>query len=373
MEARVARFEERVNEAQLRNPPTRELVRNAVLRKGASRCPVRLKRLSLDVIIRHGDALSGLFCEYPDDALFIQPYDIFVGFQPPEKEDRINPVEVLMRAAEWTDEWGVRWGHAFGGVGATPVAYPIQDWSQLDDYLAHRLPDPRARGRFDAARALLDQHRATKFCVGCVHLAFFERMHGLRGMENLFADLGTHEEEIRRLLDALTVYLVEVVRCWAEIGADAIFLTDDWGSQTSLMISPRMWRSYFKAHYQAVVEAIHACGMQIIFHSCGNVTAIVPDLIEIGVDVLDPVQPGAMDHEEVARRFGGRIAFCGAIDDQHLLGSCSPARIKDTVRRVVDTLGAPFRNALILSPGNVITPEVPIENLRALFEACHGG
>ena len=94
------------------------------------------------------------------------------------------------------------------------------------------------------------------------------------------------------------------------------------------------------------------------------------DLIDIGVDALDPVQPGAMDEVEVARRFGGRIAFCGSIDDQHLLAT-NPREIKDAVRHTIDTLGKPFGNALVVGPGNILTPEAPLENLRALFEVCN--
>lgn len=371
MEAIIARFEERVNEAQRRNPPTKEFVRNAVRRRGVARCPVRMKRLSLDVIIRYRDGLADLFCEFPDDALFIQPYDIFIGYQPPERKDRVNTVQALMGSMQWTDEWGVRWGHAYGGVGASPVGYPIEDWSQLDEYLA-RIPDPRAPGRLDAARQILEQHRDAKYCVGIIHLALFERLHGLRGMENFFADLGTNEREVRRLAEAVTAYTVGLVREWGAMRADAVFLTDDWGSQTALMISPGMWRHYFKPFYKTIFDEVHACGMEIFFHSCGNVTAIVPDLIELGVDVLDPVQPGAMDQQAIAGRFGGRIAFSGAIDDQHLLGSSTPAEVKDAVRRVIDTLGAPFGNALVLAPANILTPEVPLENLRAMFEACRG-
>lgn len=92
--------------------------------------------------------------------------------------------------------------------------------------------------------------------------------------------------------------------------------------------------------------------------------------IDVGVDALDPIQPGAMDAAEVARRFGGRIAFCGAIDDQHLLAT-TPREIKDAVRRTMDTLGRPFGNALVVGPANILTPEAPLENLRALFEVCH--
>jgi uroporphyrinogen decarboxylase len=98
---------------------------------------------------------------------------------------------------------------------------------------------------------------------------------------------------------------------------------------------------------------------------------IVDDLIEIGMDVLDPVQPGAMDMGQVARRFGGRVAFAGAVDLQRLLSHASPQEVTDTVRQVIDTLGRPFGGGLIVGPANIMTPEIPLENLRALFEAAH--
>lgn len=189
-------------------------------------------------------------------------------------------------------------------------------------------------------------------------------------MQNLFLDFYTNERELRRLSDAIVRYLLELIRQWAEMGADAVFLTDDWGTQTSLMLSLEMWRSFFADAYRTVFQEIHRRGMDVMFHSCGNVTAIVPDLIALGVDVIDPIQPGAMDQEEVARQFGGRVSFCGGIDDQRL-ASHTPGQIRDEVRRTIDTLGSPFGNALIVAPANVMTPEIPLENLRALFEACH--
>lgn len=371
MEAIIARFEERVNAAQQANPPTKDFVKQAIHRQGSGRCPVRLKRLSFDIILRYGDALADLFRMYPDDLVAVIPYDITIGYQPPGKEPRINPIEALMRDAEWMDEWGTRWGHALGGVGATPIDHPIKDWSMLDEYLAHRIPDPRAPGRFESASAALKMHGGTKYCYGVIHLAMFERLHSLRGMTELFTDFYLHEKEVRRLMDALRAYLIEIIRAWAEIGADGVFMTDDWGSQTGLMISPDLWRSFFKPYYAAVFAEAHRLGMDVLFHSCGNVTDIVGDLIDAGMDVLDPVQPGAMDIDRLAREFGGHTAFSGAIDIQQLLCSGSPREIKDAVRRIMDTLGRPFGGSLLLGPANVMTPETPFENLEALFEASH--
>ncbi|MCX5757779.1 MAG: hypothetical protein NTU83_04605 [Candidatus Hydrogenedentes bacterium] len=370
METRIAAFEARVNEAQDAHPPTKAWVKDAIHRRGSGRCPVRLKRLSFDLILRHGDALADLFCEFPDDVIAVIPYDITIGYQPPEKTPRINPVEALMGDAQWIDEWGTHWGHAFGGVGATPVDEPLKDWSQLTDYLAQHMPDPRAPGRFDTAKPALDRHPA-KYRYGVIHLAMFERLHALRGMQQIFTDFYTNESDVRLLMDALQTYLIEIARAWGAMGADGVFMTDDWGSQTALLIAPDLWRRFFKPYYTTVFAEVHRLGMDVLFHSCGNVTDVVGDLIDAGMDVLDPVQPGAMDIDKLAREFGGRVAFSGAIDIQHLLCEGAPREIKDEVHRIIDTLGRPFGGSLLLGPANVMTPETPLDNLRALFEASH--
>lgn len=367
----VRRFNARLDQSLVASPATKEWVRQALRRQGGPRCPVRIKRLSFDVILRHGDGLADLFCEYPDDLVFVAAYDIFVGYQPPERKDRVNPIDVLTRDAEWTDEWGTRWGHAEGGVGATPLDHPIHDWGQLDEYLATQMPDPLAPGRLDAVKPCVAMHGKSKYCVGMVHLSLFERFHSLRGMQNTFTDFCTNEDETRRLLDALTEYLVAITRGWGKLGVDALFFTDDWGTQTSLMISPAMWRRYFKELYRRVFDETHRCGMDVMLHSCGNVMSIVEDLIDAGLDVLDPLQPGAMDIAKIAEQFGGRLSFCGGIDIQNLLVFGSPQDVKDAVRRLIDTLGTPFGKGLIVAPANMVTPEVPLENFRAMLEAAH--
>ena len=104
--------------------------------------------------------------------MFLTAYDVFLGYQPPERTDRISPVEALMHTARWTDEWGTTWGHTQGGVGALPFARPLHDWGQLNDYLRSKVPDPLAPGRLDAVRALLEMHGKTKYCVANIHLCF---------------------------------------------------------------------------------------------------------------------------------------------------------------------------------------------------------
>jgi uroporphyrinogen decarboxylase len=368
-EAIVGRFNKRVTAALLQSPPTKQLVRSALRRKGAPRCIVRVQRLSLDVILRYGDDLADVFCAYPDDIISPHPYDFFVGYQKPDAKDPIHTIRVLTESATWTDEWGTQWGHAEGGIGATTTGHPLTDWSQLDDYLTHKFPDPRAPGRLDPAAAGIRQHGESRYCMGVNVLTIFERLHNLRGMQEVLMDLCTHESQIRRLLERLTEYHLELIRYWAEIGADAMFLGDDWGSQRSMIISPAMWRRLFRPYYVRLFDETHRCGMEVIYHSCGNVMDIIPDLIDIGADVLDPIQPVAMDPREIARRFGGRIAFYGGINTQEL-PRYTPQQVRDEVRRLIDTLGKPFGNAYMIGPANVLTPEVPLANIVALCEAC---
>jgi uroporphyrinogen decarboxylase len=368
-EAIVRHFGQRVTAALRQSPPTKQLVRNALRRKGSPRCIIRVQRLSLDVILRYGDDLADVLCAYPDDIISPHPYDFFVGYQPPDAPHPIKTVQVLTETASWTDEWGTQWSHAAGGVGATATGYPLSDWSQLDDYLRHQLPNPRAPGRLDPAAAAIEQHASTRYCMGVNVLTIFERLHNLRGMQEVLMDLYTNEAEILRLLDHLTEYHLELIRYWGEIGADALFLGDDWGSQRAMMISADMWRRLFRPHYVRLFDEIHRCGMDVIYHSCGNVMDIIPDLIDIGADVLDPIQPVAMDARDVARKFGGKIAFYGGVNTQEL-ARYTPQQTKDEVRRLIDTLGAPFGNAYMIGPANVLTPEVPLANIVALCEAC---
>jgi uroporphyrinogen decarboxylase len=366
----IARFEERTKAALLANPSNKEFVKQAIQRRNTGRCPVRLNRLSVDSIIRFGDDLTDLLCEYPDDLAAIFPYDMCVGYQPPEKKDKIDPMKVRIENAEWIDEWGTRWGHREDSPGAHQMDYPIKDWSQLDDYLAHRMPQVDAPGRFDAAAADLATYKGRIYCRGTLMLLLYERLNCLRGAENVLIDLYSNEKELCRLRDAVLEYDLGMIRAWGKLGVDGLFVTEDWGTQKSMIISPAMWRRIFKPYYKQLIDEAHKFGMDFILHSCGNIMAIIGDFIDVGLDVIDPIQVAAMDITEVARRFGGHISFSGAIDVKVLLEARSTGQVKDMVRRTIDVLAKPFGGGLILSPDNMFTPELPFENIRAAVEAC---
>ena len=370
MEKIVTRFKERVEAAQVASPPNKDWVRKALHREGANRCLTRMNRFTMDVIVRYGDDLADLLCQFPDDVVSVLAYEFALGYQPPDRRGRLSDFETLMRENEWADEWGIVWRHSVDGVGANPVGHPIQDWSQLDDYLANQMPNPHAPGRIAAALPTLAKLGSRRYCVGVVHNILFERLFALRGMENTLADFHTNEPEVRRLCDALTEYVMELIQEWGKTDISAMFLTDDWGSQDALMISPMMWKRFFKEYYRRIFAEVHRWGKDVMFHSCGSIASIIPDLIEAGVDILDPMQPGPLNLAEVARQFGGKVAFSGGIDDQRL-EDYSPQEVKDMVRRTIDILGRPYGNSYILAAANAILPSVPLENLQAMVEACH--
>jgi uroporphyrinogen decarboxylase len=323
------------------------------------------------VILRYGDFLADLFVTYPDDIVSIPIYEPAVGYQSGGRDAPIDTIRVMTENAEWTDEWGTHWAHVIGGVGATPIGVPLVDWSQLDAYLAHGIPDPSLPARMEAAIPALQLHGATKYCDGRTNMVLFERLHCLHGMENTLEDLYAAPRETERILDALTEYYLEIIRAWGRLGnVDALYATDDWGTQTSLMISPEMWRRFFAGRYRRLCDEAHRQGIALVFHSCGNVFDIIGDLIDAGVDVINPLQPEAMDLRLVAREFGGKVAFWGGLSDQAIAVQ-TPAQVRDEVRRAIDTLGSPYGNAYVLCLSNLMMPEIPPDNLVALFEACH--
>jgi uroporphyrinogen decarboxylase len=369
--ATIGRFNDRVDAAEAAAAPTKAWARAAVGHAGAPRPPVRLRRLTHDIVLRHQDALADLFVRFPDDVIHVQPYDMFFGYQAPGAAEPLDPIRCLTEAATWVDEWGTRWEHAAGGSGASPVTAPIADWDELDDYLRRRMPDPSAPGRFDAIGARLAAIGASHYVVGVTQFTLWERYAHLRGMDAAFEDMAYETPETGRLLDALVDFQVGLIRRWGELGAvDAVMLTDDFGSQQSLVMSPVSWRRTFAARYRRICDAAHERDLAIVFHSCGNVSAIIGDLIDAGVDVLDPLQSEAMDLAWVAREFGGKVAFAGGLPEQ-TLPHLTPVQVRDEVHRMIDLLGGPYGNAYILAPSNSLLADVPLGNLEALFEACH--
>jgi hypothetical protein len=263
------------------------------------------------------------------------------------------------RKGRYTDEWGCLWEVFEDGVVGEVKGPPLVEWSALDSFRAPREILAGSWDTADAARAGTDT-----FILAGTSVRPFERLQFLRGSENLYRDMGWGDARFRRLLALVHEFFLEELALWSARDVDGISFMDDWGTQVALLISPAMWREYFKPLYAEYARVIRAAGKFVFFHSDGHITSIIPDLIEIGVHALNS-QLFCMDIEELGRRYRGKITFWGEIDRQKILPFGTPPDVRRAVRRV--------RAALDEGSGGVVAQcewgiHDPAENVAAVFE-----
>jgi uroporphyrinogen decarboxylase len=261
---------------------------------------------------------------------------------------------------ETEDEWGVGWKEK------RTVYHPLQQgWDCIGTYDVP--PDPRDPARFDEARRMIERN-TEKYILGYCWFTLFERLWFLRGFNNMLVDPLLYPEHFRDLRDRITEFNLQIIDQWLEMGVDGIFFSDDWGTQNNLLVSPDYWREHYKPCYRQMFDRIHSGGAQIWLHSCGNVQAIIPELIEVGLDVLNPVQPRAMDVEQLGSEFGGRLCFFGGVDVQGTLPYGTPQDVWNEAACLVEHLGRP-EGGYIGGTSHSVLPDTPMENIEALFEA----
>ena len=276
------------------------------------------------------------------------------------------------------DEWGVGWRMPkAGGLYFDMFHHPLKEAASLEDVKDFPWPDPLDPARFQglaerARRAAEIEGRAVVLgglCAGVLEMAAW-----LRGFDGYFADFVLNPDLLGGLMDRVvelkTVYWE---RALAEAGpyADVVMEADDFAGQHRLLISPASYRRLAKPRHKRLFDFIHArTSAKIFFHSCGAVRPVIPDLIEIGVDILNPVQLSAagMESAELKREFGRDIVFWGGgVDTQRVLGRGTPAEVRDEVRRRIEDL-APGGGFVFAAVHN-IQSDVPVENILAMREA----
>jgi hypothetical protein len=278
-----------------------------------------------------------------------QPPDIHVG----------RPDDPEYRWVNYDKPAGAEDDHGLDGRTA------IQDWSQLDGVIAH-FPNPDYAGLFATKPQPDGRYRIAHWWYG-----LFERHWSLRGMTNALMDFYTNPEEVHRLYRAYTDFFLRFTeRARKELQADAIYWTDDLGTQSDVFFSPEVFDTFFRPYYLELIEKAHSLGMQAWMHSCGNITKILPRFVEMGLDVIHPIQKYAMDEVAIAREFGGKIAVWAGFDVQRIIPYGTPEDVRREVRHLMDTFARPD-GRFLLTAGNGITPDTPLESLRALYEEAY--
>lgn len=259
-----------------------------------------------------------------------------------------------------TDEFGVVWSTNYIDRGA-PLVYSLPE----PDLSAFTFPDPTDPKRFKGVSdwCAANAEHYTVFMAG----ALWERATFMRSMELLLLDVALNPEFVEDLLDGLLDNILRTMEIAATLGDyDAYGLSDDYGTQKSLLVSPATWREFIKPRLKQIIDLAQAQGRQTFLHSCGCVEAVVPDLIELGLDILHPIQPETMDIAALKREYGKDITFCGGVPTQHLLPYGTPDEVRAEVRRLKTVMGA--GGGYILEPGITLQDDVPVANMVALLE-----
>jgi len=243
----------------------------------------------------------------------------------------------IRTASGSVDEWGCTWEsleeEGSGDMGQV-LHPPIRD---LDQVFSYPFPDPYDTHHFDGLEDAL-QLSQSKFVQLNSPFCLFERLHFLYGFSETLRDLALNREKMEILIDKVIAYQIGIVEMAGQLGKGRIHCfdtTDDWGTQTNMFISPKMWREIFKPRYKKLIDTIHANGMCLRFHTDGRINAIFPDLIELGVDILNVHQPLLLGIDDVAEKLSGKICLEVSCDVQQTLPSCEEQRIKNEVKEIV--------------------------------------
>jgi uroporphyrinogen decarboxylase len=266
------------------------------------------------------------------------------------------------------DEWGIKWEKqgAFNQV----VEFPLASASP-EEIGAYRFPEERLEHLLSLMQPVVAQ--AAKCFIGCdVSPCVFEMYWRLRGMENTLLDLGMHPDVAGGLLGRCADFAVTLSQeACGRFPLDWLWTGDDVAGQDALIMSPKCWREQIKPHLKRVVDVGVARDLPVAYHCCGALRPIIPDLIEMGITVLNPVQCNcpSMDPLVLKREFGGDLSFMGGVDTQDLLPNGTAEEVHAATSRLVEGMTADG-GGYILAASHTVPPETPDENIFAMYAAA---
>ena len=271
-----------------------------------------------------------------------------------------------------TDMWGVRWQEVSNRFCTyfEPVHHPLAEATTVRDIESYSWPKSdwlSVSHIGDDIREFNEgERRAIVLSVG----SFVEIAWTLRGLEQFLMDMVECPAIVEAILTRVTGMCKELSMRSVEAaqgGIDIVWSAGDVGMQTGMIMSPELWRQQIKPFHRGLIEPFKQMGMRTRYHTDGSVLPIIEDLIEMGLDLLDPIQPDTpgMDAENLNAQFGGRLSFYGGVDTQKLLPYGTAREVEDEVLRLIRVLGA--NGGYVVAASNAVQPDVPIENILALY------
>jgi len=259
------------------------------------------------------------------------------------------------------DWWDVGW--ATDEEGYLPTDSPLAQTESLDDFL---WPDPYDPHLLDEAAQKMAEDNGQHFIVPNFGFCLFERAWSLRGFEKLLIDLALNVNFVEELLEYITDIQVALARRFVVLGVDGGYFGDDYGAQKGTLFSPDTWRKLFKPRLARMFAVFRGAGLPVILHSDGQIGPILPDLVEIGLTTLNPVQPEVLDHTWLKQTFGDQLSYYGGVSTQTVLPSGTPADVQASAEQAIRLL-APNNTGLILAPSHRMMVDIPMENVEALL------
>ncbi len=281
------------------------------------------------------------------------------------------------------DGWGV--GVEMFSDGIFPCFHPLQNndkklvekWMPSDlskDFLdstdeeaikKYKAPDPNKKGNFHFAEKDIKEYSGDFLVVPSGYCGIYERAYFLMGFEEFMTNLALNPTLIGDLLDKITDYKIEIAKGFIKAGIKIGHTGDDLGTQLGTMFSKQTFQKILKPRIARLWKTYKDAGLPVMFHSCGNVTEFLPDLIEIGLDVLEPVQP-VMDLSYIKKEFGKDLTFWGGIDTQKILPYGTPEEVRKLASDTIKILGK--GGGYIIATAQEVMKDVPLDNVKALVE-----
>jgi uroporphyrinogen decarboxylase len=273
---------------------------------------------------------------------------------------RLPDIEV--RPGFFRDEFGVIWNRSIDPDIGVVENYPLKERSLK----GLRFPDPHDPQRLAELPALIASN-PNRFRLLNISYSLFERAWILRGMEDLMVDMLEAPAFVDQLLDAIMEYHLAILEDGLQYDIDGVIFGDDWGQQSGLLFSRRLWQRFIKPRIARYYAVTRQAGKAVFIHSCGKVQELFPELIELGLDAFNPFQPEVMDTYAIKNQFGSQLSFFGGVSIQKLLPFGTPGQIKDEVNRLITEVGRD--GGFIISPSHDMPRDIPLENLLAFINA----
>ncbi len=262
-------------------------------------------------------------------------------------------------------------GHSKGSELAyhmTRMHHPLRG-ADLKEIVEYPYPTISSEAEKKLHSEINNLHKKNLAAYAKMQITIWESSWYIRSMEELMMDMMTGDEKATVLLDEITEFACKKAGIYARAGADILGLGDDIGMQNSIMIDIDLWKTWLQPRLKKVIDTARSIKPDILvfYHSCGYVTPFIDDLIETGVDILNPVQPECMDFDDIHDQFGDRLSFWGTIGTQQLLPFGTPEEVKTTTLSRLEKCSD--NGGIVIGPTHLVEPEVPWENLMAIIEA----